>query len=65
VSEHFDPNETLTLTCERCGKTIGGWDEGEGWNEVTTYDEAGLEVASEICCPECEPLWKDETEWES
>ena len=49
MSEHFDINATLTITCSRCGKTAGGWDETwkQGWNEITDLDTDGDEVATD------------------
>ena len=65
MSEHFDINATLTITCSRCGKTAGGWDETwkQGWNEITDLDADGDEVSSAVYCPDCEPLWKNESGW--
>jgi hypothetical protein len=65
MSEHFDVDQTLTVTCDKCGKTAGGWDEtwNKGWTELSELNEDGDAIETKLHCPECEPLWTAGTGW--
>jgi hypothetical protein len=42
------------VTCANCGKEAGGWDERQGWTQVSPWqDKEGKHLDSALLCPEC------------